>query len=93
MSEKNVTISPAVPGDSTQHGTVKDEGVADPRLSHDEEGLKPDLTQAQGDYSGARAKTDKKEIALVKKLDRRILPTICCMYFLNYVCVDPTFVS
>lgn len=36
----------------------------------------------QGDYSGAVAKTDKAEIALVRKLDRRIMPTLFCMYFL-----------
>ncbi|KAF2016938.1 MFS general substrate transporter [Aaosphaeria arxii CBS 175.79] len=36
-----------------------------------------------GDYSGAVAKTDPKEIALVKKLDLRIMPTLFCMYFLN----------
>lgn len=36
----------------------------------------------QGDYSGAVAKTDKAEIALVKKLDRRIMPALFVMYFL-----------
>lgn len=35
-----------------------------------------------GDYSGAVAKTDQKEIDLVKKLDRRILPILWAMYFL-----------
>jgi hypothetical protein len=45
---------------------------------------KPSAVEA-GDYSGAIAKTDPKEIALVKKLDRRIMPTLWCMYFLNYV--------
>lgn len=40
---------------------------------------------AQGDYSGAVAKTDPAEIALVRKLDRRILPMLCVMYFLNYL--------
>ena len=38
--------------------------------------------EPRGDYSGAVAKTDKVEIALVKKLDRRILPTLWAMYFL-----------
>lgn len=37
------------------------------------------------DYSGATAKSDPREIALVKKLDRRILPMLWAMYFLNYV--------
>lgn len=43
--------------------------------------------KAQGriDYSGAAAKSDAAEIALVRKLDRRILPMLCAMYFLNYV--------
>lgn len=36
----------------------------------------------EGDYSGAVAKTDSKEIALVRKLDCRIMPTLFCMYFL-----------
>lgn len=35
-----------------------------------------------GDYSGAVAKSDPKEIALVRKLDRRIMPALFCMYFL-----------
>ncbi|CZT53117.1 related to putative tartrate transporter [Rhynchosporium secalis] len=37
------------------------------------------------DYAGAAAKTDPAEIALVRKLDMRILPTLFVMYFLNYV--------
>lgn len=37
------------------------------------------------DYAGASAKTDPAEIALVRKLDYRILPTLFVMYFLNYV--------
>ena len=39
----------------------------------------------QGDYSGAVAKTDADEIALCRKLDRRILPVLWVMYFLNYL--------
>lgn len=35
-----------------------------------------------GDYSGAIAKTDPKEIALVKKLDIRIMGILWAMYFL-----------
>ncbi|EAS29388.3 MFS transporter [Coccidioides immitis RS] len=41
--------------------------------------------QAGRDYAGATAKTDPKEINLVKKLDFRIMPTLFAMYFLNYV--------
>lgn len=41
-----------------------------------------DEKKTQGDYSGAVAKTDKAEIALVRKLDMRIMPALFCMYFL-----------
>ena len=37
------------------------------------------------DYSGAAKKTDPKELALVKKLDYRIMPILWAMYFMNYV--------
>lgn len=37
------------------------------------------------DYSGAIKKTDPKEIALVKKLDFRIMPILWAMYFMNYL--------
>ncbi|BFZ56517.1 hypothetical protein PYCC9005_003564 [Savitreella phatthalungensis] len=37
------------------------------------------------DYSGAAAKTDPKEIRLVRKLDLYIMPTIFIMYMLNYL--------
>ena len=37
------------------------------------------------DYSGAHEKTDPAEIALVKKLDRWIMPTLWIMYWLNYL--------
>lgn len=36
------------------------------------------------DYSGATAKTNPDEIALVKKLDYRIMPILWAMYFMNY---------
>ncbi|KAJ6035876.1 hypothetical protein N7540_000155 [Penicillium herquei] len=39
----------------------------------------------KGDYSGATAKTDAAEIALVRKLDMRIMPIMWAMYFLNYL--------
>lgn len=39
-------------------------------------------TVPMGDYSGAVAKTDASEIALVRKLDLRIMPTLFVMYFL-----------
>lgn len=37
------------------------------------------------DYSGAHEKTDPAEIALVRKLDRWIMPTLWAMYWLNYL--------
>lgn len=37
------------------------------------------------DYSGAHEKSDPAEIALVKKLDRWIMPTLWIMYWLNYL--------
>ena len=44
--------------------------------------LKDMSNENHGDYSGAVAKTDPKEIALVRKLDMRIMPALFCMYFL-----------
>lgn len=41
--------------------------------THDEEILKDHLVDEKTDKFGAHAKTDPKEIALVKKLDRHIL--------------------
>lgn len=38
------------------------------------------------DYSGAKEKTDPAEIALVRKLDRWIMPTLWAMY---WVCLRP----
>lgn len=43
----------------------------------------------KGDYSGAITKTDKAEIDLVKKLDRRILPILWAMYFLYVLSRQP----
>ncbi|OAL46138.1 major facilitator superfamily transporter [Pyrenochaeta sp. DS3sAY3a] len=37
------------------------------------------------DYSGAHEKTDPREIALVRKLDRWIMPILWFMYWLNYL--------
>jgi hypothetical protein len=46
------------------------------------EDVTPPHTETKGDYSGAVAKTDAFEIALVRKLDWRIMPTLFVMYFL-----------
>ncbi|RDW67067.1 hypothetical protein BP5796_09816 [Coleophoma crateriformis] len=55
--------------------------------SHVEEqtlGSKADVVVI-GDYAGAVAKDSPVEIALVRKLDLRIMPTLWAMYFLNYL--------
>jgi hypothetical protein len=44
-----------------------------------------DTTRGDLDYSGAHEKTDPREIALVKKLDFRIMPIMWAMYFLNFL--------
>lgn len=51
-------------------------------FQEDEESQKPAV---KTDYSGAAEKTDPKEIALVKKLDRWIMPMLWSMYWLNYL--------
>lgn len=47
--------------------------------------LKDTVLGEDFDYSGAVSKSDPKEIALVRKLDFRIMPTLWAMYFLNYL--------
>jgi len=44
--------------------------------------LKTDVPVDGADYTGAVAKSDPAEIALVRKLDYRIMPSLFCMYFL-----------
>ncbi|PPJ61173.1 hypothetical protein CBER1_10295 [Cercospora berteroae] len=51
---------------------------------HDEF-VKPVPIVEKIDDSGAHEKTDPREIALVKKLDRWIMPMLFSMYFLNYL--------
>ncbi|KAL4872603.1 hypothetical protein BDV12DRAFT_193325 [Aspergillus spectabilis] len=53
-----------------------------PPPGHDED-LKPPAEVR--DYSGARKKSDPREIALVRKLDWWIMPILWLMYFLNYL--------
>lgn len=48
----------------------------------DEKDLKSSGVVEGADYSGAVAKTDPAEIALVRKLDYRIMPALFCLYFL-----------
>lgn len=49
-----------------------------------------DVAPQNVDYSGATAKTDPKEIALVRKIDRWIMPILWLMYWLNYLVISPT---
>ncbi|KAL1893979.1 hypothetical protein Sste5346_006120 [Sporothrix stenoceras] len=44
-----------------------------------------DFVDPTADYSGAVSKTDPREIALVRKIDFRVMPTLWCMYFMNYL--------
>ncbi|KAJ2977487.1 hypothetical protein NQ176_g4345 [Zarea fungicola] len=54
-------------------------------IFEDENPQKPVPQVEKVDYSGAHEKTDPKEIALVKKLDRWIMPMLWSMYWLNYL--------
>ena len=58
-------------------------GVAQAPFDEVEETLKTD--NAKLDYSGAKEKTDPREIALVRKLDLWIMPVLWLMYWLNYL--------
>jgi hypothetical protein len=58
-------------------------------MTRDEELLKPVPIVGKVDYSGAYEKTDPREIALVKKLDRWIMPMLWSMYWLNYLGMIP----
>ncbi|KAK2016139.1 major facilitator superfamily transporter [Colletotrichum eremochloae] len=62
---------------------VKD---AEPQIFEDENPEKPiPRNTSKVDYSGAQEKTDPKEIALVRKLDKWIMPMLWSMYWLNYL--------
>ena len=51
-------------------------------VSLSDKDMKTEAPIASGDYSGAAAKTDPAEIALVRKLDYRVMPALFCLYFL-----------
>lgn len=55
------------------------------QMTNDEDVRKPIPVVEKRDYSGAYEKTDPREIALVKKLDRWIMPMLWSMYWLNYL--------
>ena len=55
-----------------------------PQLFHDEKPEKPVPRYTQTDYSGAHEKTDPKEIALVRKLDKWIMVSPCFAILKTY---------
>lgn len=73
-----------------QHQTTKmltDTGPESKRggsleIEHDEKSAKGEAV-VSGDYSGAGEKTDPVEIALVRKLDRRIMVSHCILQALK----------
>ena len=69
--------------------TKKDHAVMLERAqTHDDEPIKPIPVVTKVDYSGAHEKTDPREIALVRKLDKWIMPMLWSMYWLNYCFVS-----
>jgi hypothetical protein len=59
-------------------------------VASSEKDIKTDAPVEGADYSGAVAKTDPAEIALVRKLDMRIMPALFCMYFLSVQRILPS---
>lgn len=71
--------------------TKKDHAVMMERAqTHDDEPIKPIPQVDKIDYSGAHEKTDPREIALVRKLDKWIMPMLWSMYWLNYLVCSPS---
>jgi hypothetical protein len=66
-----------LPSDPEKNSCVQMDDVAT-----SEKDMKASVPAGSGDYSGATAKTDPEEIALVRKLDFRIMPALFCLYFL-----------
>jgi hypothetical protein len=66
--------APSIPRQSTSSVPFEDQKSSDLHGIHAEKiSVHEEPTKNQGDYSGAAAKTDPAEIALVRKLDRRIM--------------------
>jgi hypothetical protein len=57
----------------------------DPSIPFDEVEEVLKTTPQARDYSGAHEKTNPREIALVRKLDKWIMPILWLMYWLNYL--------
>lgn len=71
--------------------TINDTRIQDPEkntslhvddVASSEKDFKQEAPVEGADYTGAAAKTDPAEIALVRKMDYRIMPALFCMYFL-----------
>ena len=73
------------PLDATHSRDVKKDKEADLLQDEKVEDIEDSKPRGKVDYSGAYEKTDPKEIALVKKLDRWIMPMLWSMYWLNYL--------
>lgn len=74
----------------TRHATFvqKKSSLSKQHSAHDDDSSVVESQRGKAvkvDYSGASEKTDPREIALVRKLDWRIMPMIWIMYFLNYI--------
>jgi hypothetical protein len=76
-SVSNMAITDIRVSDPEKNSSLQLEDIAS-----SEKDFKNDSPVDGADYSGAVAKTDPAEIALVKKLDYRIMPALFCMYFL-----------
>jgi hypothetical protein len=74
MTTSKTIVAPSDSGIAKEFGDTQIEHASSLKLGDE-----------NGDYSGATAKTDAREIALVRKLDMRIMPIMWAMYFLNYV--------
>jgi hypothetical protein len=68
--------------DTRIHDPEKNTSLHVDDVASSEKDLKHEAPLEGADYTGAVAKTDPAEIALVRKLDYRIMPALFCMYFL-----------
>ncbi|CAK1359375.1 putative transporter [Cercospora beticola] len=68
-----------------KHGVEKNEVLYQVETNDSEKAEAEKRKALRIDYSGAHEKTDPAEIALVKKLDWYIMPTLWLMYWLNYL--------
>lgn len=69
-------------GTNYNHDAEKDVPLHIDDVETSEKDLAQKGTPEGADYTGAVAKTDPAEIALVRKLDMRVMPALFAMYFL-----------